>query len=254
MAKKLIINADDYGLSEDANKAIIECFTRGAVTDMSLLAVGDSFEHAVRLAKENNINKIGAHLVMTEAFKPLTPVKFSKTYISFLIKYFIGLIKKDEIYREFKNQVSKIKKEGFVITHFDSHHHIHMIPGILKIVIKLMKEEGIAHVRFPLEKINIFRKLLDPAAVIRNLLLLSMCCLSGRLFDEHGVKHNDYFKGHARALRLTKKDLMRAISDLKEGLTELGCHPRNSEEETTVLCDKDVSDEIKARSIELISY
>ncbi len=82
MPKKLVINADDYGLTEEANKAVIECFTRGAVTDMSLLAVGDSFEHAVKLARENNINKIGVHLALTGPFKPLTPVIFSKSYIN----------------------------------------------------------------------------------------------------------------------------------------------------------------------------
>lgn len=254
MSKKLVINADDYGLTEDANKAVIECFTRGAVTDMSLLAVGDSFEHAVKLARKNNINKIGVHLALTGPFKPLTPARFSKSYIPFLIRYFAGLVKKEEIYAEFKNQILKVKKEGFAITHLDSHQHIHMVPGILKIVIKLMKEENIDYVRFPKEKINIFTELMDPLAIIRSLMLLPMCGLSERLLDVPGIKHNDYFAGHSRALRLRKKDLLRAISNLKDGLTELGCHPWNREEERAALCDKGLVDEIKARSIELVSY
>ncbi len=254
MAKKLIITADDFGLGENTNEDIMECFTRGAVTDTSLLAVGDSFEHAVKLAGENNINKIGAHLAMTGPFKPLTPTTFSKSYIPFLIRYFARRVKKDEIYAEFKSQILKIKKEGFTITHIDSHQHIHMLPGILKIVIRLIKEENIGYVRLPQERINIFTNLLDPLALIRNLLLLPMCGLSGRLLDAPGIKHNDYFAGHARALRLTKKDLMGAVSDLKDGLTELGCHPGNRKEELKALCDTDFINEIKARSIELVSY
>ena len=254
MPKKLIINADDYGLTGRANKAVIECFTRGAVTDMSLLAVGDSFEHAVKLARENNINKIGIHLALTGPFKPLTPTRFSRSYIPFLIRYFAGFVKKDEIYTEFKSQILKIKKEGFTITHLDSHQHIHVVPGILKVVIRLMKEENIDYVRFPREKINIFTELIDPRALIRSLLLLPMCGLSGKLLDVPGIKHNDYFAGHARALKLRKKDLMRAISNLKDGLTELGCHPGNREEEAIALCDKGFVDEMKARSIELVSY
>ncbi len=254
MSKKLIINADDYGFTEGGNRAIIECFTNGAVTNVSLLAVGDSFEHAVKLARENNINKIGVHLTLTGPFKPLTSIGFSKSYIPFLIRYFAGFVRKEDIYTEFKNQILKVKKEGFTITHLDSHQHIHVVPGILKIVIKLMKEENIDYVRFPQEKINIFTELIDPLAIIRSLLLLPMCGLSARLLDVPGIKHNDYFTGHARALRLRKKDLMRAISNLKDGLTELGCHPGNREEEKAALCDKGFVDEIKARSIELVSY
>ena len=74
MTRKLIINADDFGVSEDIDKGIIECYDKGAVTDISLLAVGDSFTHAVRLAKEKNISKIGIHLALTGGFRALSPV------------------------------------------------------------------------------------------------------------------------------------------------------------------------------------
>ncbi len=55
MTKRLIINADDYGLARDINRGIMECYTRGAVTDMGMLAVGDSFWHAAKLAKKYNL-------------------------------------------------------------------------------------------------------------------------------------------------------------------------------------------------------
>lgn len=279
MKKRLVINADDFGLAEDINKGIIECYTSGAVSDITLLAVGDSFGHAVKLARENNIDKIGAHLALTGSFKPLTPAKdisslvgrnakFPKSYTPFLVRYFAGLIKSDEIYTEFKNQISRVKKEGFGITHLDSHQHIHAVPGILKIVIKLMKEESISYVRFPLERVDTFLKTADTRAWLRSLLLAPMCWLSRGLLDTSGVKYNDYFAGHARALRLRKKDLILAISSLKNGLTELGCHPgyftedvkrkypyyRNCEEELKALCDRGFVDGIKTRSIELGSY
>jgi predicted glycoside hydrolase/deacetylase ChbG (UPF0249 family) len=252
--KKLIINADDYGSTEAADKAVMECFARGAVTDMSVLAVGDSFEHAVKLAGENNINKIGVHLTLTGPFKLLTLPAFSGCCTVFLIKYFAGLVKKNKIYTEFKNQIQRVKEKGFTITHLDSHQHIHALPGVLKIVIELAKEENIDYIRFPAEKINIFKELLNPRALIRSILLLFMCGLSGKMLAASGIKHNDYFAGHARGLKLTKEDLMGILSNLKDGLTELGCHPGKREEERAALCDKDVTDELKTRSIELVSY
>ena len=276
MAKKLTITADDFGLAEDVNEGIIKCFTSGAVTNITLLAVGLAFSHAVRRAKENKITKIGVHLTLTGSFKPISSPeevptlvdrqsRFPKSYDSFFGKYFASLVNKDEIYEEFKKQIVTIKNEGFTIAHIDSHQHIHMVPGILKVVIKLMKEFGIEYIRFPLERMS---KRVDVAGLIRQLMLLPVCSMSRRLLDTPGIKHNDRFIGYTRALRLRGEDLTDAISDLKDGLTELGCHPgyftervkesypwyKNCEEELKILCDKNFVDKIKKSSIELVSY
>ncbi len=207
--KKLIITADDFGKAEEANKQIIECYTHGAATAISLLAEGSAFRHAVKLAKENGIDKIGVHLAFPEGYK------------TFFLRYFTGRISKEGIYAKFKKQISEVKKAGFTITHLDSHQHIHMAPGVLKIVIKLMKEEGIRCVRFPLEHISIFTKLKDPCGWARNILLALMCGLSKKLLDVSEGKHNDFFIGHTLALRLRRQDLFSALSGIKDGLTEL---------------------------------
>jgi predicted glycoside hydrolase/deacetylase ChbG (UPF0249 family) len=265
MAKRLIINADDYGLSEDVNKRIIDCLGHGGVTDISILAVGDSFRHAAELARANKVDKIGAHIALTGFFKPVSPVesvrtlvggnrRFPKSHRSFLARYFRGAVKKDEIYGELKEQISKIKNIGFKITHLDSHEHIHMAPGILKIAARLMEEEGIEYIRFPLERVGFFRKLRNPHLMIRNMLLSFMCSVSKNIFHSSGMKYADDFIGHASALRLRKEELILAVSNLKEGLTELSCHPGNREEEARIFCDTDFLDELRRHSVELVSY
>ncbi len=242
MSKKLIITADDYGLSEDANKSIVECYRRGAVTDISLLAGAEAFGHAVRLARENGINKIGVHLAAAGDYK------------SFFLKYFTGLVNANELYANFKEQIYKVKKSGFKITHLDSHQHVHMVPGIFRMAAELMKEEGIEYARFPLEKLSFSEKLSNPVGWMRNILLSSACRASRGILAARGIKHNDYFIGHARALRLRREDFFSAISGLKEGLTELGCHPGQHKEESDVLCDKSFIDKIKERNIDLAAY
>lgn len=265
MPKRLIVSADDFGETEDGNTDIINCYTRGAVTDMGLIATGRAFEHAVTLARKNNINKVGVHLALTCSFKPASPtekipslltkgMEFYKNYGLFLARYFAGLVRENEIYLEFKNQIERIRKEGFEITHLNSHQHIHMAPGILKIAIQLMKEENIKYVRFSEERISIFAKIIDPLALLRHFLLLPMCFLSKRILNAQSVKHNDYYMGHARALKLRKEDLYSMLSNLKDGLTELGCHPGKNKEEAKVFCENEFLNEIKRRSIELISY
>ena len=97
MKKRLIITADDFGIEEGIDNGIIDCYKKGAITDISLLSVGESFEHAVRLAKENNIKKIGIHLALTGSFMPVSLKEevatvlsrdntFSKDHISFFLK------------------------------------------------------------------------------------------------------------------------------------------------------------------------
>lgn len=256
MAKRLIINADDYGRSTEINSKIIECYRRGDVTDMSIMAVGEAFEEAVSLAKNEGVTKLGAHLTLTGGFKPVIGAdeKFPRTYRSFLGRYFTGAIKSGEIRAELKSQILKVKKTGFKITHVDSHHHVHMTPGILKIVVGLMKEEGIGYIRFPLEKMPFLEKLKNPHALARNFLLSSMCRVAKSIIDGAGIKYNDDFRGHAYAPRLSRKRFISAISGLADGLTEFCCHPGDAAEETRALCEKEFKNELKAQSVELVSY
>ena len=89
---------------------------------------------------------------------------------------------------------------------------------------------------------------------MRDIMIYPMSVISGRLMDKNNIKHNDYFCGYTRALRLRKKDFLAALKNVKEGLTELGCHPGERSDEADILCDKSFMDEIKARNIELASY
>ena len=279
MAKKLIINADDFGVSEDINNGIMECYNNGAVTDISLLAVGDSFAHAVNLAKKHNITKVGIHLALTGEFNAVKPAnripslvdkrnKFMKSFPGLLGKFLAGRINKEEVYTELKAQILNVKKSGLGISHLDSHEHVHMFPPVLKIVLRLMREERIKYTRFPLEKISVKKRLADPVNTLRSMALYSMCILARKLLKKSHVKHNDSFIGHFHAHRLKRQDLFSSFSNIEEGLTELGCHPghfgekiaklrpwyKDCEEELKVLCDTDFSNEIEKRSIELVSY
>ena len=279
MDKKLIINADDFGVSEDINVGIVECFRRGVVTDISLLACGHHFDHAVWLAKENNINKIGMHFALTGAFESVSGHAkipsiadkkniLPKSFPQLLIKYFIGKLNMEEIYIELKAQIAKIKNAHFEITHLDSHEHIHIFGPILKFVLKVMREENIHNIRFPMEKVSMFGLIVEPFNAIRHFALRCFCNLSKRLLREADIKHNKYFFGHFHAHRLNRRDFYSFIRRIKPGITEIGCHPgyfgllisksrpwyRHCEQELDVLCDKKFRKEIEKRKIQLTSY
>ena len=151
----VIINADDLGLNEHNSKAIAQAFARGMITDTTMLANGDYFDQAIALAKEQGFfDKIGIHLNLTEG-EPLTDAikscprfvtdgRFNKQYDR---RKKLTDTEKDAIYRELTAQADKIQKAGVVITHADSHHHIHTGIYIAPIAVRVCQEHSIDKMR-----------------------------------------------------------------------------------------------------------
>lgn len=151
----VIINADDFGMSESCTKAIVECFEKGLVTDTTMLANGVYFDEAVKLAKLHGFDdKIGIHLNLTEG-EPLTEDikgcprfvtdgRFNKSYDRALP---LSAEEQDAIYKELTAQAVKLEKAGLSITHADSHHHIHTGVWIAPIASRVCREHGIEKIR-----------------------------------------------------------------------------------------------------------
>lgn len=141
--KKLIINADDFGLTPGVNLGIIESHTQGILTSTTLMANMVGFEHAVQLAKEHPTLGVGVHLVLT-AGRPLTEctslVNDEGDFLKLPFYETVFNIEFDELYLEWKAQIDKVINAGIIPTHLDSHHHIHTVKGIADIFIRLARE------------------------------------------------------------------------------------------------------------------
>ena len=151
----VIINADDFGMTESCTKAIAECFEKGLVTDTTMLANGAYFDEAVKLAKAEGFDdKIGIHFNLTEG-EPLTgdikkcprfvtDGRFNKSYDRSLP---LSEKERDAVYRELTAQAVKLEEAGLSITHADSHHHIHTGLWIAPTAARVCREHGIKKVR-----------------------------------------------------------------------------------------------------------
>ena len=140
--KKLIINADDFGYRTQINSAIIYAYKNGIVRSTSMLVNRDAFDEAVVLAKENPGLGIGLHIDLDKYFD---------------IKHGVGTVKgwlnnnvpaKQVIKDEIKQQIEKLLSAGINIDHFDSHHHTHLYPEVLPVVVELCKEYNVNKIRF----------------------------------------------------------------------------------------------------------
>ncbi len=161
MAKKFILNADDFGLSKAHNKAVLIGYNNGFLTSASVCVNGKAFNSAVNeiLPECPNLG-IGLHLNLTKG-KSLTKSKFlvdkkNRFKLSFLQLWFKSNDKEflKDVEKEFRAQIEMILRYS-KIDHIDSKAHIHSIPNIFKIVLKLAEEYKVPFVRTHFEEIYV---------------------------------------------------------------------------------------------------
>ena len=71
--KRLIVNADDFGFTPDVNRGILAAHRDGILTATTLMANGDAFDDAVRLARDTPSLDVGCHLVLISGRSLLPP-------------------------------------------------------------------------------------------------------------------------------------------------------------------------------------
>jgi hopanoid biosynthesis associated protein HpnK len=269
--RKLIVTADDFGLTEGINRGIIEACSKGIVTRASILANGDAFDHAVSLAKQNESMKVGVHLTLIEEI-PINPPhkikslvasngKLLKNYKAFFLRYILRRININEAYCEFEAQVQKILNSGITINHIDSHQHLHMLPGVFKITLKLAE-------KYKIKKIRIFQGNSTGARCFKELLLTTFTKVNSATILHSGVVCPDNFYGLKQSGRMKENDILMLINKLQLGTTEIMCHPGyidkiyynkysywdyKPEEEFKALTSGRVKEKIKNRNIQLVS-
>jgi predicted glycoside hydrolase/deacetylase ChbG (UPF0249 family) len=229
--KRLIVNADDFGLAGPVNLGIIKGHREGVVTSTSLLACGAAAEEAAALAKENPGLGVGVHLCLTLERTVLDPAslptltrdgRLPGSPFNFMRRFALGLIDKKEVEAELRAQVNKAFELGVRPTHLDGHQHVQMMPGVFPILMKLADEFGIPAVRFPVGpwrgRVGILRALEKSA-------LETLSLMQAKRIKAHGLKRPDYFFGLPQTGILDMESLCDIISQLPEGTSEVMCHP-----------------------------
>jgi predicted glycoside hydrolase/deacetylase ChbG (UPF0249 family) len=219
--KQLVVNADDFGADPDVNQGIAEGRRRGILTAATLMATGEAFEDAVRLARETPTLDLGAHLTLTGGRSLLTGRPLPATVARLLA----ALARREiAVYDELQAQVRRLLAAGVRPTHFDTHKHAHLAPPVLEAVARLAQECGVRWVRAP------FDLPLRAAAVPFRTRLARrgmglLCGRFRRVLERRGLRTTDHFVGFQLTGRLGLPELVELLSQLPEGSTELMCHP-----------------------------
>jgi chitin disaccharide deacetylase len=149
----LIVNADDLGTSQPINDEIFALMESGLVTSATIIANAPAFEHAAkRIACFPNCS-FGVHLNLT-VFRPLSdggglePLLDENGRLSrklFQATMSVGL--RAALLRELAAQVQRTLEAGVPISHFDSHEHVHTVPGLFPVLKRLQRRFGVRKVR-----------------------------------------------------------------------------------------------------------
>lgn len=278
---RLIINADDLGLTSGVNRAIEEAARAGAITSATLMAKSRAFDEAVALAKKIPSLKIGCHVVLIDG-EPLTTGLKSLTggksrFRSSMNNFAWAAVRKDisqeEIQGEAEAQIRKIQATGINLTHVDTHKHTHMFPHVLRPVLKAAKICGIRKVRNPFEPAEIWRRsLFNPGLWPRTFEVAMLSRFAQnflRIVQEEGLFTTSGTAGIIATGSMDQKMLLRTIQSLPEGTWELVCHPgyvdadlkaagtrlvQSRQVELDALRSAETRQLLAKRGIELISY
>ncbi len=162
MPARLILNADDFGLTAGINRAIAELHQAGVLTSATLMANGPAFHDAVRIALAHPSLGVGCHIVLTDGV-PVSPPEAIPTLLGadgrtfrpkltrFIRDLLLGRIRESEIQSEALAQVRKIQRSGIRITHLDTHKHTHVFPSVTRALLRVMHATHVAALRNPFE-------------------------------------------------------------------------------------------------------
>jgi predicted glycoside hydrolase/deacetylase ChbG (UPF0249 family) len=267
---RLVVNADDLGLHPRIDEGIFRAHAEGIVTSATVLVAGSTASAAIERAKAASL-PLGVHLCLTSHLAPsaqaskvrwLAPGgRFRKDWRELATAWLSGLVPEEEVAMELAAQVDRARALGAEPDHLDVHQHVHLLPGMARIVESLASQLGLP-LRWPVElpRPTWVRR---PEAWAKTALLSALA----RVRPSRGAKRVSavgvFDSGHLDEGRLQK-----LLNRLSDGDFELMCHPGLApatvpedpewryewEGELAALCSPRVRETLRKREITLVSY
>ncbi len=297
--RRLIINADDLGLTKGVNRGILDGHAGGLITSTTLMANSQAFQDAVALVSELPQLSVGCHVVLLDG-SPLSPpdqvktlvrrgprkapplavqnchhARFRDSLLDFAAATVLGRIRAEEIEREATMQFQKIQNAGIKLSHYDTHKHAHLFPGVLKPLLRAARACGIRALRNPFAPVKplAFAHLMRRPVLWKRYsevkVLRGMEERFRELVDQAGMVTTDGSFGVVSTGALDAKLFRCIVAAIPEGTWEFVCHPgyndaelasvrtrlrASRERELQVLTSPESREVLKEYGVELISF
>jgi chitin disaccharide deacetylase len=282
--RRLIINADDFGLTRGVNRAIVDAHRNGVVTSATLMANGSAFAEAAHAAATTQLS-VGCHLVVVDG-DPILPAAqlpsltgsdghFPVNLSAIAAKALTGKLDAAEIEAEAVAQIRRLQSAGITATHIDTHKHTHMFPAVLRPLLRAARICGVRAIRNPfvpphaVPSWSLFRslRLLRRSAGV--VALRRFTPTFNRLVAEAGLLTPDGCFGVVVTGSLDDRFFQHIAAAIPDGTWELVCHPgyvdadleqvrtrlrQSREKELAVLTSPEARSILAGCGVQLISY
>ena len=236
---RLIINADDFGLTHGINRAVAELHRAHALTSATLMATGPAFADAAAIARAHPTLGVGCHVQLVDGFPISHPEdiptllgadgkSFRPSLAEFIFDLLRGAISENDILREAAAQIQLLQRAGIDVTHLDTHKHTHIFPTVARPLLHLAQRSNIGAIRNPFEPDWAAR--LAPANLIRRTELAVLNTNREAFLALPQLKHGhilttDGTIGIAATGTLTADAITALTAHLPDGTYELITHP-----------------------------
>ena len=226
--KQLVVTADDLGLSFEVNEAVRRAHRRGILTCASLMVGAPAAGDAVAMAKAEGL-PVGLHLTLVDGRSVLPPAcipdlvdargAFRAGLGGPAVRLGTSARARLQARAECEAQMDAFLATGLPLDHVNAHHHFHLHPSVLTIVVELARRHRAA-VRVPFEPVvPSYRHALLAAT------MMPWSLRARRRLRHAGIVTNDALFGLYDTERLTEEAWLRIVPQIRPGLTEVYCHP-----------------------------
>lgn len=281
-ARRLIVAADDFGLSPGVNAGILRAHREGILTETSLMVRGAAVTEAVAMARDTPTLGVGLHLALVQGHCAAPPAevpvlagadgRFSDAPVWSGMRYFFTPGARPQIRREIEAQLDAFAATGLPLSHVDGHLTIHMHPIALTVLLDVAPRYGLRALRLPNDPLaaalrwdrrHAARKLFEASA------FGALARWARPRIAAAGLRHAEHMFGMHQTGQVTEAYLLHLIATLPPGTSELYAHPAAavddeahrwrpadyaSEAELAALCSPRVRRAITDAGIELIGY
>ena len=245
MIRRLVINADDLGLTLRVNDGIFDAHDHGILTSASLFAGAPATSDAIRRARSRPSLGVGVHLALVDGTPTLphhripTLVegdgRFRRSWKPFIVACLRGRVSLAEVERELTAQIERLWSAGVKLTHLDAHKHVHAYPPIFAVIVRLAGRFGVPVVRVPYERWTHTRGAAETFGTQRLQTLLNAAMMPWarrdyRIAAAHDVRTPN-FVGRIHTGVLSAAALAGLLRELQPGVTELMVHPGYADDE-----------------------
>ncbi|MFN8625128.1 MAG: hopanoid biosynthesis-associated protein HpnK [Candidatus Binatia bacterium] len=236
--RRLIVSADDFGMSAGVNAAILAAHRNGILTDASLMVNAGASAEAVALAHGTPRLAVGLHLVLVHGRSSAASHDipdlvdrggmFRNHSVAAGMRYFFLPRVRAQLETEIRAQLENFLATGLSLSHVDGHLNIHMHPTVLAILLRLARPYGIHAIRLPREPWRLSLRL-DRRERRRKLVEAAIFAALSRYaaprLAAHGIRHPDQIFGLHQSGHLDERYWLGVLAALPAGVTEIYSHP-----------------------------